>query len=107
MAGVAISKDRKWICARWVFFYVLEMLKDKVPVDRRLRKAIELALVDGIGRLDLEDMPGDQVESFRTEVIKLYDDLKRQGPSCFAEPEFYPGAMERISELIELPGGRD
>lgn len=72
-----------------------------------MRKAIELALVDGIGLLYLEDMPRDQVEPFKAEVIKLYYDLERKGPGCFDEPEFYPGTMERMAELVELLGGRD
>ncbi len=106
MAGISISEHRTWICARWVVRYVLVLLKEKLPVDSPIRKAIEVTLLHETYFLFLDDIAADQLELFKVEVIKLFGDLKLQGPSCFAEPEFYPGAMERIAELIELLGGR-
>jgi hypothetical protein len=106
MACIGISENRTWFCARWLFSFVLRSVKENFPVDSPLRKAIEIALIDGLGWLDLEHMPGVQLELLRTELIKVYDDLERQGPSAIASPEFYPGLMNHISELIELLEGQ-
>lgn len=101
MAGISISENRGWGCAKWLFLDLLEWSKESFPVDSPLREAVERALVNDLGWLNLKDMPGDQLELFKTGVIKVHDDLKRKGPGSWRSPEFYPGAMKLISELIE------
>ena len=102
MAGIGISAEKKWFSAKWILFYLLELLKEKFPNDSSLDKAIKAGLIDGTNWLNLEDVPNDQLELFKAEVFKIFEDLKRQGPSCLSSPEFYPGFIEKISELIEV-----
>jgi hypothetical protein len=108
MALITISETKYWGCARWAFKFLLNSIKDDIPVESPLRKEIEISLVDGTVSLDLRKMPGDQMELFRTAVINAYNDLERRGPGpdSFRDLQSYPQLMEHFWELVDLLEGR-
>jgi hypothetical protein len=102
MAGIGMTSEKKWFAAKWILFYLLEIVKDKFPKGSILDIAIEAGLNDGTNWLNLQEVPFNQLDLFKREIKLIYDDLKQKGASSLASPEFYPGLMERISELVEL-----
>lgn len=77
-------------------------MKEKLPNNSHLNNAINNGVNDGTNWLNLSSAPAVHLKLFKFEIVKIFRDLKKQRPNSIASPEFYPGMLERISELIEL-----
>jgi len=60
------------------------------------------AEIPGVNYLSLEGLTSREIQVFREALESAYHELLSLGAASFAEPEFYPGFMERFQELLEM-----
>jgi hypothetical protein len=102
VAIVKISEVARWPSARWVFTNVFEQTLLQLRKEEPLYGKLELALKDGMCYLDLTTSSKEEKRRLLGAVQSVLETTQRNGPGSFASPEFYPGYVDRIKELVEM-----
>jgi hypothetical protein len=105
MAGliaVGDSGEEEWHAANWAFSFLLQAVRELLPVGDQLRGRIEAADRSFLGFLSLRDVAGDELVRFAEAVASHRNDLAARGPSAFASPEFFANYLESVGLLLSV-----
>jgi len=58
----------------------------------------------GLNNISLEELSAEELAVFRDALEAAYVQARTAGSQSFADPEFYPGFMQRFEELLALVG---
>jgi len=98
MSGSISTKDDSmyWRAAGWVYRLVVETLAEATK-DRDLEHELRLILERGIEDLELDWFTPEQQHAIRNGIIN--DVIPKVQAMDFYQPDFKPGALERLDEL--------
>jgi hypothetical protein len=101
MAGtLEIRDDLCWMPAGWVFDNLLERAAQAEP---ELKEALLGALTEGgAGYLDMRGWSPTRVRRLKSAVRQVRDEVERGGAGAFANPQFFPGFLRQVDELLDL-----
>jgi hypothetical protein len=104
MSGsIGFKDEQSWVAANWAYDHVMRLMRKHLPEDCSARL---LRLMDEsdnpLRHISLDELSPDEIGHFRESLMKAYEDAKFSGPESFASPEFYPGFMGRLKELLDL-----
>jgi len=104
MAGaIKISDGEGWSAASWVFDHVLRQSVPFIPAENeRLLSEVKKGVIeDGLDYIDLSEVSHTDKRVFLRALEDGFRLTESQGDKSFADPEFYPGFIERFKELID------
>jgi hypothetical protein len=105
MAVVSLSEDKDFpVCgfAAWALDKLVRDVKPDLPAGSGLQAAFAHQEDTRLEWLNLENVDEAEMAAFG-EVLRGYlGRLEDQGPASFASPEFFPGYVDNIRELLEL-----
>jgi hypothetical protein len=104
MAGlIRVNENKAWSAAGWVYDHVLRQSVPYVPADsRRLLSVLKNGMVEGLSHIDLSALSPTDKRIFLRALKEGFRHTEEGGSSAFAEPEFYPGFIDRFKELIDM-----
>ena len=104
MAGlISVNKEKTWSAASWVFDHILRVSRKHLPIEGSARiVGLIDDIVPGLNSLSLEDLSPEEMKIFRKALEDAYQEILTSGRESFAEPEFYPGFMQRFEELLDM-----
>jgi hypothetical protein len=104
MAGdIHISDRAAWTPASWVYNAVVEGSAKELSESNLELSGILLNSTTEInaGYFNYEKLSADNQREFRGAVQRVYE-AYTANPDLFGDPEFYPGFMDRMRDLIAM-----
>jgi len=105
MAGlIMIGENESWSVATWVFSHVLRQTIPFIPPgNKRLVLELEQEMLDDrLHYVDLSHTTIAEKQMFLDALKRGLEQTTRDGADAFADPEFYPGFVDRFRELVDL-----
>ena len=104
MAGaIRLNENEGWSVATWVFYHVLRVSCPYLPEEGSSRIVALIGEVKpGLNYLNLDGLSESELAIFRGALERGYQHMLGAGKQEFADPDFYPGFMDRFKELLDL-----
>jgi hypothetical protein len=104
VAVVTVSRDRGEVCglAAWALDKLVRDVKPHLPPGSAVTAAFEETERSRVELLDLDNLDGPELAVFADALRAYLRQLEELGPSALADPDFVPGYLANITELLEL-----
>ena len=102
MAGIGITESHNWFSAGWLYCALAEKLLLRIPAASRVHQQLQQSLDNETHFLVIADWTAAERSEFYQAVVDVSCEMKAQGASAFASPEFFPGFMDRLQELTDM-----
>jgi hypothetical protein len=102
--GIILGQERSWIVAGWAAEnaadYIRRFLNE--PECRSVRERMEAIGLYAGSLADFSDSDADELRRLHGAAVQGLDAAKAEGSRDWHQPDFFPGFLERFTELVVM-----